>query len=88
MVSGIVDSQLISNAKPRAAEMVGSAFKIILTNHRPDYIRQLGFKGTILIERIFAELGLPPQLWQPRHVGRKSAAPLPCISACLVRNLT
>ena len=42
--------------------MVGSAFKIIRTNHRPDYIRQLGFKGTILIERIL--------LQQLRHVRR------------------
>ena len=45
MVFGIVGSQPFNNAKPFAAEMVGSAFKIIHTNHRPDYIHQLGSKG-------------------------------------------
>ena len=56
MVFGIVGSQLFSNAKPLAAEMVGSAFKITHTNHRTEHTRQLGCKGAILIECIFAEL--------------------------------
>ena len=49
MVFGIVGSQLFSSARPLAAEMVGSAFKITHTNQRPDCIRLLGSKGATLI---------------------------------------
>jgi hypothetical protein len=45
MVFGIAGSQHFSNAKRLAAEMVGSAFKTTHTNHRPNYIHQLGSKG-------------------------------------------
>jgi hypothetical protein len=45
MVFGIVGSQITNNAKPLAAEMVGSAFKITHINHRPEHIRQLKCNG-------------------------------------------
>jgi hypothetical protein len=49
MVFGIVGSQLISNARPLAAEMVGSAYKIIPTSRHPDYIHRQQTKGAISI---------------------------------------
>jgi hypothetical protein len=49
MVFGIAGSQLFNNAKPLAAEMVGSAQKITPTSRHLDHIRR-GFKGGIHID--------------------------------------
>jgi hypothetical protein len=56
----------LSSALRLSAELAGSALKIIPISLRPDRMPRRGFKGAILIERIFAKLGLPQQ---PRQLG-------------------